>query len=157
MANGTVTPGNASGINDGAAALILASESQVKEKKLKPLAKILAFAEVGVNPMCMGTGPIGAVTKVIKKVGWSKEEVDLYELNEAFAVQSIVVNKALEIDEAKINITGGAIALGHPIGCSGARVLVTLIHNLKRTKKTKGVAALCIGGGMGIALAVEIC
>nr|QNT17934.1 acetyl-CoA acetyltransferase cytosolic [Colaphellus bowringi] len=155
--NGTVTPGNASGINDGAAALLLASESQVKSRNLKPLARILAFAEVGVEPMCMGTGPVGAVTNVLKKVGWTKDDVDLYELNEAFAVQSIVVNKSLGLEEAKINVTGGAIALGHPIGCSGARVLVTLIHNLKRTKKTRGVAALCIGGGMGIALAIELC
>nr|XP_023026936.1 acetyl-CoA acetyltransferase, cytosolic [Leptinotarsa decemlineata]AMB37467.1 acetyl-CoA acetyltransferase 2 [Leptinotarsa decemlineata] len=157
ISNGTVTPGNASGINDGAAALVLANESVVNSKHLIPLAKVLAFAEVGVDPMCMGTGPIGAVTNVLKKVGWSKEDVDLYELNEAFAVQSIVVNKMLEIDEAKVNITGGAIAMGHPIGCSGARVLVTLIHNLKRTKKSKGVAALCIGGGMGIAMAIEMC
>ncbi|CAH1111864.1 unnamed protein product [Psylliodes chrysocephalus] len=156
IANGTVTPGNASGINDGAAAVLLVSESVVKQQNLKPLARIVGFAEVGVDPLCMGIGPIGAVTKLLKKIGWTKEEVDLYELNEAFAVQSIVVNNTLQIDESKINVTGGAIALGHPIGCSGTRVLVTLIHNLHRLGKNKGVAALCIGGGMGIALAVEL-
>ncbi|XP_060516454.1 acetyl-CoA acetyltransferase, cytosolic [Cylas formicarius] len=155
--NGTVTAANASGINDGAAALVLVNEQQVKAKNLCPLAEILAFAEVGVDPMCMGIGPITAVQKVLQKVGWSKEDVDLYELNEAFAVQSIVVIRELGVDESKVNITGGAVALGHPIGASGARILVTLVHNLIRQGKTKGVASLCIGGGMGIAMAVKIC
>ncbi|CAG9861377.1 unnamed protein product [Phyllotreta striolata] len=153
--NGTVTAGNASGINDGAAAILLASATKAKELGLAPLARIVGFAEVGVNPLEMGVGPIGAVTKLLQKIDWTKESVDLYELNEAFAVQSIVVNEALQIDESKINVTGGAIALGHPIGCSGTRVLVTLVHNLHRLGKKRGVAALCIGGGMGIALAVE--
>nr|CAI5833490.1 unnamed protein product [Callosobruchus analis] len=154
---GTVTAGNASGINDGAAAIVLASASKIKEKGLTPIAKIIGFAEVGVEPMCMGIGPIGAVTNLLKKINWTKEEVDLFELNEAFAVQSIIVNKTLGIDESKVNICGGAIALGHPLACSGTRVLVTLLHNLKRLGKKKGVAALCIGGGMGIAMAVELC
>lgn len=156
IANGTVTAGNSSGINDGAAAVLLVSEKQLLEKKLTPLAKIVGFAEVGVDPMCMGTGPIGAVNNLLKKIGWSKEDVDLFELNEAFAVQSLVVNNALDIDKSKINITGGAIALGHPVGSSGTRVLVTLIHNLLRLNKKKGVASLCIGGGMGIAMAIEV-
>ncbi|XP_057653427.1 acetyl-CoA acetyltransferase, cytosolic [Diorhabda carinulata] len=154
--NGTVTPGNSSGINDGAAAVLLVNEKQLKEKELTPLAKIVGFAEVGVDPMCMGTGPIGAVNNLLKKIGWSKEDVDLFELNEAFAVQSLVVNNALGIDKSKINITGGAIALGHPVGASGTRILVTLIHNLLRLNKKKGIASLCIGGGMGIAMAIEL-
>uniref|UniRef100_A0A6P7F7L2 Uncharacterized protein LOC114326614 n=1 Tax=Diabrotica virgifera virgifera TaxID=50390 RepID=A0A6P7F7L2_DIAVI len=156
ISNGTVTAGNASGINDGAAAVLLVSEKQLKQRQLTPLARIVGFAEVGVDPMIMGMGPVGAVNNLLKKIGWSKEDVDLYELNEAFAVQSIAVNKELGIDESKINITGGAIALGHPLGCSGTRVLVTLIHNLHRLSLKRGVAALCIGGGMGIALAVEV-
>ncbi|RZB66665.1 acetyl-CoA acetyltransferase, cytosolic [Asbolus verrucosus] len=156
-ANGTVTAGNASGINDGAAALVLCGENKLKEKDLKPLAKIIAFAEVGIDPLCMGLGPIDAVNKVLAKAGWTKDDVDLYELNEAFAVQSIVVIDSLQVDEKKVNISGGALALGHPIGASGARVLVTLIHNLERLGKKKGVASLCIGGGMGIAIAIEMC
>lgn len=153
---GTVTAGNASGINDGAAAVVLISEEEIEKKNLNPLAEIVAFSEVGVDPILMGIGPIEAVRKVLKKAGWSKDEVDLYELNEAFAVQSIIVTKELGLDSKMINISGGAIALGHPIGASGARCLVTLIHNLKRLGKKKGVVALCIGGGMGIAMAVQI-
>ncbi|XP_044257518.1 acetyl-CoA acetyltransferase, cytosolic [Tribolium madens] len=155
--NGSVTAGNASGINDGAAALVLCSENQVKLKGLKPVARIVACAEVGIDPLCMGLGPIGAVNKVLAKTGWSRHDVDLYELNEAFAVQSLIVVDTLQVDAKKVNITGGAIALGHPIGASGARILVTLIHNLERLNKKKGVAALCIGGGMGIAIAIEMC
>lgn len=154
---GTVTAGNASGINDGAASVVLANEEQIKSKNLKPLARIVSFAEVGVEPLCMGTGPIEAVKKALKKANWTMEDVDLFELNEAFAVQSIVVNQALNIDLSKVNINGGAIALGHPVGASGTRVLVTLLYNLKRLGKRKGVAALCIGGGMGIAMAIETC
>ncbi|XP_030748579.1 acetyl-CoA acetyltransferase, cytosolic [Sitophilus oryzae] len=155
-ANGTVTAGNASGINDGAAAVVLANEHSVKEKQLKPLAEIIAFAEVGVDPVCMGLGPIRAILKVLEKAGWTKDEVDLYELNEAFAVQSIICLKELGLEESKVNISGGAIALGHPIGASGTRCLVTLIYNLRRLKKKRGIVALCIGGGMGIAMAIEI-
>ncbi|KAJ3654148.1 hypothetical protein Zmor_013359 [Zophobas morio] len=156
-ANGSVTAGTSSGINDGAAALVLCSENQVQLRHLQPLAKVVAFAEVGIDPMSMGLGPIEAVKKVLAKTGWSKEDVDLYELNEAFAVQSILVIESLQVDERKVNISGGAIALGHPIGASGARVLVTLIHNLQRLGKRKGIASLCIGGGMGIAMAIEMC
>ncbi|KAF7287416.1 hypothetical protein GWI33_001390 [Rhynchophorus ferrugineus] len=154
---GTVTAGNASGINDGAAAVVLASEKSVKENNLKPLAQIIAYSEVGLDPMSMGLGPIQAVEKVLKKAGWSKDEVDLFELNEAFAVQSIICVKELGLDETKVNISGGAIALGHPIGASGTRCLVTLIYNLKRLQKKKGIVSLCIGGGMGIAMAIELC
>ncbi|KAL1492677.1 hypothetical protein ABEB36_010900 [Hypothenemus hampei] len=154
---GTVTAGNASGVNDGAAAVILASSEQISEKQLQPLAEIIASAEVGLEPICMGLGPIGAVKKVLEKATWTKEEVDLYELNEAFAVQSIICIKELGLDPKVVNITGGAVALGHPIGASGTRCLITLIHNLKRLGKQKGVVALCIGGGMGIAMAVQVC
>ncbi|CAH2014562.1 unnamed protein product [Acanthoscelides obtectus] len=154
---GTVTAGNSSGLNDGAAAVVLANAAKIKEKGLTPIAQIIGFAEAGLEPMCMGLGPIGAVTNLLKKIGWTKEEVDLYELNEAFAVQSVIVVKSLGVDESKVNISGGAIALGHPLACSGSRVLVTLLHNLERLGKKKGIAALCIGGGMGIAMAVEMC
>jgi acetyl-CoA C-acetyltransferase len=155
--NGTVTAGNASGINDGAAAVVVCSENQVKSRNLKPWAKIVAIAETGLDPMCMGLGPIEAVTKVLLKAGWNKNDVDLYELNEAFAVQSVIVLESLKLDEKKVNINGGAIALGHAAGATGARILVTLLHNLERLGKKKGVASLCIGGGMGIAMAVEMC
>ncbi|XP_043253411.1 acetyl-CoA acetyltransferase, cytosolic isoform X1 [Colletes gigas] len=153
--NGTVTPGNASGINDGAAAVVLMSAKTASEKGLSPLAEIVAMSQVGVEPRIMGVGPISAVELVLKKAGWTKEEVDLYELNEAFAVQSIACVKGLGINPAKVNINGGAIALGHPIGASGARVVVTLLYSLERTGGKKGVAALCVGGGMGIAIAVQ--
>jgi len=154
--SGTVTAGNASGLNDGAAAVVLTSESIAKEKNLTPLARIVAYAQSGVDPAIMGTGPITAVQFALKKAGWTKEEVDLYELNEAFAAQSLAVVRDLGVDPSRVNVHGGAIALGHPIGASGARVLVTLIHALKRTGGKKGVAALCVGGGMGIAMCIEI-
>ncbi|XP_050503734.1 acetyl-CoA acetyltransferase [Diabrotica virgifera virgifera] len=154
--NGTVTAGNASGINDGAAAVVLVSEKQVKQRQLKPLARIVGYAEAGCDPMIMGMGPVGAVNNLLKKIGWTKDEVDLYELNEAYAGVSIAVNNELGVDPSKVNVAGGSLSLGHPLGCSGTRVLVTLIYNLQRLNLKKGVASLCIGGGMGIALAVEV-
>jgi acetyl-CoA C-acetyltransferase len=154
--SGTVTAANASGINDSAAAVLLASQQEVTNRNLKPLAKIIAFSQTGCCPKVMGAGPVGAVQSVLKKAGWTKDEVDLYELNEAFAAQSLAVNRELQIDLNKINVNGGAIAIGHPIGASGARVLVTLIYALKRTGGKKGVASLCIGGGMGVAMAIEL-
>ena len=153
--NGTVTPGNSSGINDGAAALLLTTLEQAEKKSIKPLAKIVSWASVGVDPTLMGLGPINAVREAIKKAKWSLDEIDLFEINEAFAAQSIAVIRELDIDQKKVNVNGGAIALGHPIGASGARILVTLIHEMNRKKKDKGCATLCIGGGMGIALCVE--
>ena len=153
--NGTVTPGNSSGINDGAAALLLTSLEEAEKKQIEPLAKIVSWSSVGVDPSLMGLGPIGAVLKAIKKAKWSLDEIDLFEINEAFAAQSIAVIRELGIDEKKVNVNGGAIALGHPIGASGARILVTLLHEMKRQKKDKGCATLCIGGGMGVALCVE--
>ena len=153
--NGTVTPGNSSGINDGAAALFLTTIKEAEKKSIKPLAKIVSWASVGVDPTLMGLGPIEAVRKAIKIAGWNLDEVDLFEINEAFAAQSIAVIRELGIDPNKVNVNGGAIALGHPIGASGARILVTLVHEMKRQKKSKGCATLCIGGGMGIALCIE--
>ena len=153
--NGTVTPGNSSGINDGAAALLLTSLEEAERKSIKPLAKIVSWASVGVDPSLMGLGPIEAVKKAVKKAKWNLDEIDLFEINEAFAAQSIAVIRELGIEKNKVNVNGGAIALGHPIGASGARILVTLIHEMKRQKKNKGCATLCIGGGMGIALCVE--
>ena len=153
--NGTVTPGNSSGINDGAAALFLTTIKEAEKKSIKPLAKIVSWASVGVDPTLMGLGPIEAVRKAIKKAGWNLDEVDLFEINEAFAAQSIAVIRELGIDPNKVNVNGGAIALGHPIGASGARILVTLVHEMKRQKKSRGCATLCIGGGMGIALCIE--
>ena len=153
--NGTVTPGNSSGINDGAAALLLTSSEEAEKKSIKPLAKIVSWASVGVDPSLMGLGPIEAVKKALKKAKWNLDEIDLFEINEAFAAQSIAVIRELGIEKNKVNVNGGAIALGHPIGASGARILVTLIHEMKRQKKNKGCATLCIGGGMGIALCVE--
>jgi len=153
--NGTVTPGNSSGINDGAAAVILTSSDEAKKKSLKPLAKIVSWSSVGVEPSLMGLGPIDAVKFALKKANWKIEDVDLFEINEAFAAQSIAVIKELNIDENKVNVNGGAIALGHPIGASGSRILVTLTHEMKRQNKKRGCATLCIGGGMGIALCVE--
>ena len=153
--NGTVTPGNSSGINDGAAALLLTSYDEAEKKSIKPLAKIVSWASVGVDPSLMGLGPIEAVKKAVKKAKWNLDEIDLFEINEAFAAQSIAVIRELGIEKNKVNVNGGAIALGHPIGASGARILVTLIHEMKRQKKNKGCATLCIGGGMGIALCVE--
>jgi acetyl-CoA C-acetyltransferase len=153
--NGTVTPGNSSGINDGAAALLLTTLDEAEKKSIKPLVKIVSWASVGVDPNLMGLGPIDAVREAIKKAKWNLDEVDLFEINEAFAAQSIAVIHELGINKNKVNVNGGAIALGHPIGASGARILVTLIHEMKRQNKKKGCATLCIGGGMGIALCVE--
>lgn len=152
---GTVTAANASGINDGAAAVIVMSESKAKELGLEPLATIKAYASAGVDPKIMGTGPIPASSKCLEKAGWSKDELDLIEANEAFAVQAISVNKGMEWDTDKVNVNGGAIALGHPVGASGCRILVTLLHEMKRSDAKKGLATLCIGGGQGVALAVE--
>ena len=153
--NGTVTPGNSSGINDGAAALLLTTLDEAKKKSIKPLVKIVSWSSVGVDPSLMGLGPIEAVREAIKKAKWNIDEIDLFEINEAFAAQSIAVIRELGIDQKKVNVNGGAIAIGHPIGASGARILVTLIHEMKRQNKKKGCATLCIGGGMGIALCVE--
>ena len=153
--NGTVTPGNSSGINDGAAALFLTTIEEAEKKSINPLAKIVSWASVGVDPTLMGLGPIEAVRKAINIAGWNLDEVDLFEINEAFAAQSIAVIRELGVDPNKVNVNGGAIALGHPIGASGARILVTLVHEMKRKKKSKGCATLCIGGGMGIALCIE--
>ena len=153
--NGTVTPGNSSGINDGAAAVVLTTLESAKVKSLKPLAKIISWASVGVDPSLMGLGPIEAVRMALKKANWKINDVDLFEINEAFAAQSIAVIRELGIDPNRVNVNGGAIALGHPIGASGARILVTLIHEMKKQNKNKGCATLCIGGGMGIALCIE--
>tara|TARA_Y100000817_G_scaffold245457_1_gene197413 strand:- start:270 stop:968 length:699 start_codon:yes stop_codon:yes gene_type:complete len=153
--NGTVTPGNASGINDGAAAIVLTTLEEAKKKSLKSMVKIKSWSTVGVEPSLMGLGPIEAVRIALKKANWDIKDVDLFEINEAFAAQSIAVIKELNIDEKKINVNGGAIALGHPIGASGTRILVTLIYEMLRQNKSKGCATLCIGGGMGIAICVE--
>ena len=155
LKDGTVTPGNSSGINDGAAALLLTTMNEAKRKSIKPLAKIISWASVGVDPSLMGLGPIGAVREAVRRAKWNLNEIDLFEINEAFAAQSIAVIRELNINELKVNVNGGAIALGHPIGASGARILVTLIHEMIKQKKNKGCATLCIGGGMGIALCVE--
>ena len=152
---GTVTAGNASGINDGAAAVLVMSEAKAKELGLTPLARIRAFASAGVDPKVMGMGPAPASRKALKKAGWTAEQVDLMEINEAFAAQACAVNEDMGWDTSKINVNGGAIALGHPIGASGCRILVTLLHEMKRREAKKGLASLCIGGGMGVALAVE--
>ena len=152
---GTVTAGNSSGINDGAAALLLTSLDEAKKRSIKPLAKIVSSASVGVDPSLMGLGPIHAVKKAVKKADWNLDDIDLFEINEAFASQSIAVIRELGIDQNKVNVNGGAISLGHPIGASGARILVTLLHEMNRQKKSKGCATLCIGGGMGIALCIE--
>lgn len=153
--DGTVTAGNASGINDGAAALVLMSADEAKKRGLTPLATIKSWATVGVDPSIMGVGPIPASRKALEKAGWSVADLDLVEANEAFAAQACSVVRELGLDPAKVNVNGGAIALGHPIGASGARVLTTLLHEMKRRDAKKGLATLCIGGGMGIALCVE--
>jgi len=153
--DGTVTAGNASGLNDGAAALVLMSSKTAKEKNLKPLARIVSWAQCGVDPSLMGTGPIPASKQALKKAGWTEDQLDLVEANEAFAAQAISVNKELGLNPDKVNVNGGAIALGHPIGASGARVLVTLLHEMQKRKSKKGLATLCIGGGMGIAMCLE--
>jgi len=153
--DGTVTAGNASGINDGAAAVIVTTAATAKKLGLEPMARIVASASTGVDPKIMGTGPISASKKCLEKAGWKVEDLDLVEANEAFAAQAMSVNKDMGWDTDKINVNGGAIAIGHPIGASGARILVSLLHEMKRRDAKKGLATLCIGGGMGIALAVE--
>ena len=154
--DGTVTAGNASGINDGAAAICLMTAAMAKTKNIEPLAKIVSWAQCGVDPSIMGTGPIPASRLALKKAGWNKNELDLIESNEAFAAQAIAVNKEMGWIIDKVNVNGGAIALGHPIGSSGARILVTLIHEMQKRKAQKGLATLCVGGGMGIAMCVEL-
>ena len=154
--DGTVTAGNASGINDGAAAICLMTAAMAKTKNIEPLAKIVSWAQCGVDPSIMGTGPIPASRLALKKAGWNKNELDLIESNEAFAAQAIAVNKEMGWIIDKVNVNGGAIALGHPIGSSGARILVTLIHEMQKRKAKKGLATLCVGGGMGIAMCVEL-
>ena len=153
--DGTVTAGNASGINDGAAAVVLMSADEAQRRGLEPLARIVSWAQVGVDPAIMGTGPIPASRKALEKAGWQVGDLDLVEANEAFAAQAIAVNKDLGWDTGKVNVNGGAIALGHPIGASGGRVLVTLLHEMGKRGAKKGLATLCIGGGMGIAMCVE--
>jgi acetyl-CoA C-acetyltransferase len=153
--DGTVTAGNASGINDGGAALVLMSASEAARRGLKPLARIAAFATAGVDPAVMGTGPIPATRKALGRAGWKPDDLDLVEANEAFAAQAIAVNKDLGWDTGKVNVNGGAIAIGHPIGASGARVLITLLHEMGKRDAKKGLATLCIGGGMGVAMCVE--
>jgi len=152
---GTVTAGNASGINDGAAAVVLMSENEAKKRNLNPLAKIVSWATCGVDPSLMGSGPIPAAKKALEKAGWKINDLDLIESNEAFAAQSLAVIKDLGLPEEKVNVNGGAIALGHPIGASGTRILVTLVHEMQKRKAKRGLATLCIGGGMGIAMCIE--
>jgi acetyl-CoA C-acetyltransferase len=153
--NGTVTAANASGINDGAAVVILCSSKKAKELGLKPLARIKAFASAGVDPKYMGMGPVPASKRCLARAGWTPKDLDLMEINEAFAAQAIAVNRQMGWDLSKVNVNGGAIALGHPIGASGCRILVTLLHEMQKRDAKKGLASLCIGGGMGVALAVE--
>ena len=153
--DGTVTAGNASGINDGAAALILMTASEASKRGLTPLARIAGFATAGVDPAVMGTGPIPSTRKVLARTGWKPDDLDLIEANEAFAAQAIAVNNDLGWDTARVNVNGGAIAIGHPIGASGARVLVTLLHEMQKRDAKKGLATLCIGGGMGVAMCLE--
>ena len=153
--NGTVTAGNASGINDGAAAVVLASSRKVKELNLKPIGRIKAFASAGVDPKYMGMGPVPASKRCLARAGWEPKDLELMEINEAFAAQAIAVNRQMGWDTARVNVNGGAIALGHPIGASGCRILVTLLHEMGKRDAKRGLASLCIGGGMGVALAVE--
>ncbi|MCW5731583.1 MAG: acetyl-CoA C-acetyltransferase [Alphaproteobacteria bacterium] len=153
--DGTVTAGNASGINDGAAALVLMTAEEAKRRGIAPLARIVSWAQAGVDPAIMGTGPIPASRAALKKAGWSVDDLDLVEANEAFAAQALAVNKDLGWNPDKVNVNGGAIAIGHPIGASGARILVTLLHEMQRRNARKGLATLCIGGGMGIAMCIE--
>ena len=152
---GTVTAGNASGINDGAAAVTLMSDEEAKKRGLEKLVTIKSWASCGVDPSLMGTGPIPASKKALELAGWKINDLDLFEVNEAFAAQSIAVLKTLGIQEEKVNVNGGAIALGHPIGASGTRILVTLIHEMIKRDSKRGLATLCIGGGMGIAMCIE--
>ena len=153
--DGTVTAGNASGINDGAAAVMMMSARKAEELGLKPLARIRAYSSTGVDPKIMGMGPVPASRLCLEKAGWTHQDLDLMEINEAFAAQAIAVNRQMGWDTAKINVNGGAIAIGHPIGASGARILVTLLHEMLCRDAKRGLASLCIGGGMGVALAVE--
>ena len=152
---GSVTAGNASGLNDGAAAVVVMSAAKAKELGLTPLARIVSFGTSGLDPATMGMGPVPASRKALERAGWKASDVDVFELNEAFAAQACAVNKELGIDAAKVNVNGGAIAIGHPIGASGCRILVTLLHEMQRTNAKRGLAALCIGGGMGVSLCVE--
>ena len=152
---GSVTAGNASGINDGAAAVVVMTAKKAAALGLKPMARIAAFGTSGLDPATMGMGPVPATQKALARAGWNVQDVDVFELNEAFAAQACAVNKVLDIDPAKVNLNGGAIAIGHPIGASGCRILVTLLHEMQRSQAKKGVAALCIGGGMGVSLAIE--
>jgi acetyl-CoA C-acetyltransferase len=153
--NGTVTAGNSSGINDGAAAILLADHDMVKKYSWKPLAEIVSYAVSGVSPSIMGIGPVDAVKKALLKANWSINDLDIIEANEAFAAQALAVNKLLKWDVKKVNVNGGAIALGHPIGASGARILVTLLHQMKKQNAQKALATLCVGGGMGVAMCVR--
>lgn len=153
--DGTVTAGNASGINDGAAAVVLMTRGEAEKRGLKPLATIKSWATAGVDPKIMGTGPIPASTRALEKAGWKHSDLDLIEANEAFAAQAISVNRGMGWDESKVNVNGGAIAIGHPIGASGARILTSLLHEMQRRSAKRGLATLCIGGGMGIAMCVE--
>ena len=153
--DGTVTAGNASGLNDGAAAILMMSGEEAEKRGIKPMARVVAWATAGVDPALMGTGPIAASRKALSKAGWTADDLDLIEANEAFAAQAAAVNDEMGWDTNKVNVNGGAIALGHPIGASGARILVTLLHEMERRDAKKGLATLCIGGGMGIALCVE--
>uniref|UniRef100_A0A8C7EC50 Acetyl-CoA acetyltransferase 2 n=2 Tax=Nothoprocta TaxID=8806 RepID=A0A8C7EC50_NOTPE len=152
---GTVTAANASGINDGAAAVVLMKKSEAARRGLTPLAQIVSWAQTGLDPSIMGVGPITAIKQAVAKAGWTLDQVDLFEINEAFAAVSVAITKELKINSEKVNSQGGAVALGHPLGASGCRILVTLLHALERTGGKYGVAALCIGGGMGIAMCVE--
>ena len=152
---GSVTAGNASGLNDGAAAVVVMTAAKAAALGLTPLARIAAFGTTGLDPATMGMGPVSATRKALTRAGWKAQDVDLFELNEAFAAQACAVNKELGIDPAKVNVNGGAIAIGHPIGASGCRILVTLLHEMQRSNAKKGVAALCIGGGMGVSMALE--
>jgi len=152
---GSVTAGNASGINDGAAAVMVMSAAKAKSLGLTPLARIASFATSGLDPATMGMGPVPASRKALERAGWKASDVDLFELNEAFAAQACAVNQSLDIDPLRVNVNGGAIAVGHPIGASGCRILVTLLHEMQRSSAKKGLAALCIGGGMGVALTLE--
>jgi acetyl-CoA C-acetyltransferase len=153
--DGTVTAGNASGINDGAAAVVLMTAEEADKRGLTPMARIVSWATAGVDPSLMGTGPIPASRKALEKAGWTVKDLDLVEANEAFAAQALAVNKDMGWDPSIVNVNGGAIAIGHPIGASGARVLTTLLHELKRRGAKRGLATLCIGGGMGVAMTVE--
>lgn len=152
---GTVTPANASGMNDGAAAVVLMKKTEAESRMLKPLAQVVSWSQAGVEPSVMGVGPIPAIKQAVAKAGWSLEDVDVFEINEAFAAVSAAIAKELGLNPEKVNMDGGAIALGHPLGASGCRILVTLLHTLERVGGTRGVAALCIGGGMGIAMCVQ--